>query len=247
MNRMMIGFAAGLCGASFVASASAQSIAVSLGVRETGTEEPIGADGGINDGIEWVNRDLTSIPLDGGWHLFSVSFPGAALTPFAGTTADGLYSTTRGVLEHLRLFNEDLITDPIRIYLDDLIVTDAFGNAFNLGWEGLPLGSEHIFQEPGLSGSTLSNLVDAGSSAVTDSMAYSGTQSYQVDFQFVDADPTNWLRLTTFASGDLTGGNPTIDFQGSLSFRIKGAVIPAPGAGPLACLLGAAGARRRRR
>lgn len=238
---------AALCLACVGAPALAQSITVSLGIRETGTAAPIGADGGTSGGIEFVNLDATVIALDGGWHQVSVDLAAASLTAFAGTTANSLYDTTRGTLEMIRFRNSDGLTGPLRIFLDDLVATDAARLPHTLGWEGLPLGSEHIFQEPGFSGSTIGNLVDPGSAAVTDSMAHTGTQSYQLDLQFVDADPSRWVRVTTFPSDGLTGGNPTIDFQGTLSFWIKGSVVPAPATAALLGFGGLAGMPRRRR
>ncbi len=233
-------------GVLFVAgTALAQSVALSLGIRETGTAAAIGDDGGTSGGVEWVDLDVRSVPLDGAWHLVTFTLPGAALSPFAGASADGAYSTMRGTIEHLRIRNVDGLAGPITLYLDDLSATDAAGAPTMLGWEGLPLGGTHVFQEPGFSGTTQASLVDMGVARVTDAMAYSGSQSYEVSFQWVDDDPSRWVRLTTFSGGDLSGGNPAIDFNGAVSFRVKG--IPGPGVAGLACVAGVAALRRRRR
>jgi hypothetical protein len=228
------------------ASALAADIQVSIGVRETGTTADIGDDGGVNNGIEWIDRDLNNITLDGTWQLvtFDLANPNSVLA-FAGATADSILAAGKGTLEHIRLKNADGITDPITLWLDDLVVVEATGAPHPLGWEGLTLGSEHILQEPGFSGSTIGNLVDAGTSAVTDSMAHTGTQSYQLDLQFVDNDPNRWARVTTFASVGFSGGNPTIDLDGELSFWIKGVVVPEPASLSLLALAAPALLRRR--
>jgi hypothetical protein len=49
-------FACSVLGASAV-HAAPLTLQISLGIRETGTAAPIGADGGSNGGIEHVNRD----------------------------------------------------------------------------------------------------------------------------------------------------------------------------------------------
>lgn len=238
-------FAAAFLGAGFLATPLlAQSITLSLGIRETGSVEPIGGNGGSSGGIEWVNIDANVVPLDGGWHQVTVDLRNATLTAFAGATANSMYDGTRGTIEHIRIRNTDGITNPIRMFLDDLVVTDAAGAPTTLGWEGLTVGQEHIFQEPTFSGSTSPNLVVGGGAGVTEAAAFSGTQAYDLNFQFVDNSPTRWVRLTT--SAPVSGANPTIDFGGTVSFQVRGMVIPAPaGVGLLG--LGALVLVRRRR
>src|SRR5690606_8011763 len=107
----------------------AQSITLSLGIRETGSAAPIGADGGTTGGIEWVNLDATVVPLDGGWHHVTFDLSTATLTGFAGTTANSMYEPgiTTGTIENIRIRNTSGITNPIRMFLDDLVVTDRTG------------------------------------------------------------------------------------------------------------------------
>lgn len=226
-------------------SALAQSIAVSIGVRETGSVAALGADGGTSGGIEWVNRDLNIVALDGGWHKVTFDLPNAMLLPFAGVDADGFYTTTRGTLEHIRFRNTDGLDMPLRFFIDDLEIRDATGAMTLIGWEEQSLGDEHVFRTPHTSGSTNQNLVmGVDFAGVVDTMAHSGEQSYQLDFQFVDNDPTRWLRLTTFDTD--SGANPTIDFGGTVSFWIKGDVVPSPSGAAVIGLAGAVLLRRRR-
>lgn len=242
---MSMKFAAALAAAGVVVSpAAAQSIAVSIAVRETGSVVALGADGGTNDGIEWVDRDQNQIQLDGTWQQVTFDLETADLLAFAGTTANSMYDTERGVLEHLRFLNNGGITGPLRIFIDDLVITDATGGSFTFDWEAQALGSEHVFQEPNFSGSTNANLLPGGTAAVSDAMSFSGSQSYQLNWQFVDGDPSRWLRLQTFNTP--SGGNPTVDFSGTVSFWIKGTVIPAPGGAAVFVIGALAGLRRRR-
>ena len=224
--------------------AAAQSIAVSIGVRETGSVQPRGQDGGTSGGIEWVNRDLNVVALDGTWQQVSFNLSNAQLLAFAGLTANSLWDGTRGVLEHVRLRNTDGLTAPLRLYIDDLVLTGPGQPNFTDGWEGAAAGAEHIFRDPGFSGSTNANMFPGSSSAVTGAVARTGAQSYEMNLQFVDNDPTRWARVQTFDT--ITGGNPTVDFGGTVSFWMRGEVVPAPGA-VLVLVAGVAGMGRRRR
>jgi hypothetical protein len=101
------------------------------------------------------------------------------------------------------------------------------------------LGTESVFQEPRFSGSTTANLqMTPNTSLVTNSMAHTGTQSNQIDFEFLtDAPaPANWLRLTT--SNTANTPNPLVRLRESvaggaplpttISFWAKAIVIPEP-------------------
>lgn len=234
-----------IVGGATAGHAAAQSIAVSIGVRETGSTEPLGQDGGTTGGIEWVDRDANLVTLDGTWQQVSFNLSNAQLLAFAGASANSMWDGTRGVLEHMRLRNTDGLTSPLRLYIDDLTLTGPGQPNFTDGWESAAVGAEHIFRAPGFSGSTAANLVGTGSSATTAATARTGAQSYEMNLQFVDADPTRWARVQTFNT--ITGGNPTVDFGGTVSFWIMGEVVPAPGAVSTLALAGAAGLRRRRR
>lgn len=212
---------------------------ISIGVRETGGSGPAFSDAGAVGGIEWVNLDGQLLTTDGTWQQFSFTPSTDELTPFAGDGADGVLDVDWGSLEHIRIRNIDGIELPFRIWIDEFSNTDASGTTTE-GFEQFALGEEVMFQEPGFSGSTDTNLVDGGLSAVTDSMAYVGTQSYQADLQFVDNDPTRWVRYTTFGAPnipnamfhvqDAAGPAPTI------SFWAKAQVIPEPSTVLLSCL-----------
>jgi hypothetical protein len=231
-------------------AAQAASVAISIGIRETGNVQPKFANGGSTGGIEWVNRDGQNLNLDGTWQLFTFTPNADALLAFAGASANSVLDTDWGVLEHIRILNNQGVTQPIRLWIDNVTNTDVAGSAIE-GFENFAIGDEVMFQEPSFSGSTSANLVVGSTSDVTDSMAFAGSQSYQVDAQFVDGTPTRWIRLTTFGTPNVPnpavhlrepgGPNPTI------SFYMKGVAIPEPATLALAglALVGMVAARRR--
>lgn len=225
--------------ASSATAAIASNLTFSLGVRETGSTAAIGDDGGTGGSIEWVDLDLHVVPLNDAWQKVTIDL--ASPQSVTGFTGDGALDGAAGTIEHIRILNSDGITKPVRLWFDELIYTEATGNPVNLGWDGLTLGSEYRFQEPSFSGSTSGNVNGGSSSAVTDTMAFAGEQSYLAEFQFVDDDPTRWIRYTTFSTSvGLAGGNPTIGFDGQLSFWVKGREIPEPSVLVIAAVAGLA-------
>src|SRR5688500_14312278 len=217
-------------------AAVAQELQVSIGIRETGTTVPVGGNGGATGSIEWVNRDARPLRLDGTWQTFTWDPPNSTLIGFTGNaTLDG----TRGVLEHIRIRNSGGVTGPITLYIDDIVN----GATTITDFEAFNTGTEPVFQEPRFSSSTTANLATTpNTSLVSSDLAFSGTKSDRLDFAFVDADTTRWLRLTTASPGPMP--NPAIDFT-TVSIRIAG-VVPEPGT--LSVLaLGAVGLLARRR
>jgi hypothetical protein len=236
-----------------VSPARAVNLAISIGVRETGTSAPIGGDGGTNNSIEWINRDGLTLPLDGVFHTFTFNFGTDPVNFFAGTQPPGgapnVLDGTRGTLEHVRIRNIDGLTVPIQLYIDNIRNTTALAGPVNVSnFEGFAIGTEVTFQEPTFSGSTSANIATTPNiAAVTTTAASEGTQSDGIQFRFIDADGTRWLRLTTNAATNLP--NPAIDFASgsTLSFDVRGVPIPEPGGVALVALAAAAATRRARR
>jgi len=205
---------------------------VSIGVRETGfaggTFTAIGANGGSAGGIEWVNRDAQVLTLDGTWQQFTFNLTTDPIVAFAGTTANSVLEGSFGVLENIRILNSGGRTEPIKIWIDDLVNTTT-----PLGGQPTPTviedfqsytaGTEVVFQEPSFSGSTAANLI-AGSTAGVDTFVPSRSASYRCDFQFIDNVITRWLRLTTFNT--TIKPNPQIRFDDSstITFWMRGGV-----------------------
>lgn len=216
----------------------AASIAISIGIRETqaggGTSGgPIFSNGGSAGGIEFVNRDGQMLVADGTWQLFTFTPATDTLTAFAGTTANSVLDGEWGVLEMIRALNVDGITQPIRIWVDNLTNTTSAGATVE-GFESFAVGQEVIFQEPRFSGSTAGLLaMTPNLSAVTNTMAYDGSNSYQMDYQYINSAATNWVRLTTFNTPNLP--NPAIRinetaFVPTISFYAKAVIVPEPSA-----------------
>ena len=229
MRRCFVG-ALLLCACS-AGTLSAANLAISLGVRETGGSGPAFSDAGTGGGIEFVNLDGQTLTADGSWQLFTFTPASDTLTAFAGATANSVLDTDWVSLEHIRIRNVDGITAPIRLWIDEIANTSASGSAVE-GFEGQTVGTEVMFQEPGFSGSTSGNVLAGGTSAVTDTMAFAGSLSYETNFQFVDGTDSRWVRLTTFGTAILQdpallvrqagAPNPTV------SFYLKAIVIPEP-------------------
>jgi hypothetical protein len=211
------------CAAPF----GAADLLVSIGIRETGGTGPIGSDGGTNGGIEFVNLDGQTLVADGTWQLFTFTPATDPLTAFAGSTANGVLDTEWGVLEQIRFRNTADGATAYRLWIDNLSNRSSIESG-TIDFEGFPVGAEVVFQEPGFSGSTAANLNTANLNfaGVDDSMAFAGTQSYLVEFEFIDDDPSRWVRLTTFNAANLpnpavklsdpSGQHPTISFYARL-------------------------------
>jgi len=212
----------------------ASALQVSLGVRETaaggGSQAAIGGDGGTAGGIEWINRDGLNVPLDNQWHQYAWDLDADPATAFAGTTANSVLEGAYGTIEHLRFLNNTGVTSPITLWIDYVVNTISPGPVVVQGFEGFANGAEVMFQEPNFSGSTAANVAPGSISGVDDSTAFNGLASYKVDWTFVDNDPTDWVRLTTF--GTPNQPNPLIRFDQDsvVSLYIKAVPEPATAA-----------------
>jgi hypothetical protein len=242
--------------------AQAASLLMSIGIRETGNPNNllVGQNGGATGGIEFVNRDGQTLVADGTWQRFVFTPLTDTLTAFAGATANGVLDDDWGVLEHVRIANVTDGATRFRLWIDDIDNTIQSSGPINFAnFESAAVGTEEVFQEPRFSGSTTANLQTLpNASLVTNTMAHSGSQSNQVDFEFVTDNPApaNWVRLTTFNTPSLP--NPLVRLRESvagappvattISFWAKAIVIPEPSSLWLAAcslyLLGIVGRRR---
>lgn len=230
MKKTLLGLV--FLGAFSASSLDAASVALTLGIRETGGSGPIFSNAGTAGGIEWVNLDGQSLALDGTWQLFSFTPAADTLNAFAGTTANAVLEVSWASIEHIRILNSEGLTAPIRLWIDDISNTGT-GSSLTEGFEGFGVGDEVMFQEPNFSGSTAGNLLLGGTSAVSDSAAFSGLQSYEFNFQFVDGDPSGWVRLTTFNAPELPNpavlvAEPGTPSDPTIAFYARGVVIPEP-------------------
>jgi uncharacterized lipoprotein YddW (UPF0748 family) len=88
-------------------------------------------------------------------------------------------------------------------------------------FDGYANGTRVLFNLPRFSGSTSNHLLISPNAAeVTDAVAaYSPDGSYMVSWEFVDAAPNRWMRLTTFNMA--IGGNPTIALDQPIRVRLR--------------------------
>src|SRR5687767_844075 len=124
-RALQLAAVAGLSPLFALASAEAQTFAVSIGVRETGTSAAIGANGGTAGGIEWINLDGLTLTANNTWQQFTFNFGTDTVTAFAGATANGVLDGTRGTLEHIRIRNTSSTLNPITMFIDDMVNTVA--------------------------------------------------------------------------------------------------------------------------
>ncbi len=94
-------------------------------------------------------------------------------------------------------------------------------DAFKLtDFESYSVGERVLFNTPGFSGSTNSDLAAAPDvTTITDSTAFSGSQSTRIEWAFIDTDPQRWVRLTTFNAPDIP--NPIIAFDRPIRVRLR--------------------------
>jgi len=108
---------------------STVDLQLAVGIRETGSNVAVGANGGSANGIEWVsNAPLNASGAPGGqiitagsWHTVAINLAAPPfIRPFAGSTADGILSAAnnRGVLEHLAVTSLGN-AGPYDVYVDN--------------------------------------------------------------------------------------------------------------------------------
>lgn len=102
---------------------------LSLLLRETNTQEPIGGNGGTANGIEFVGGVPTGaskgklVPANT-WTTLVFDIPTESVTAFAGTTANGILESTtgKGALEALGIAADANSAGVYNIYLDNIQV-----------------------------------------------------------------------------------------------------------------------------
>jgi hypothetical protein len=213
----------------------ASELKISIGIRETGNPNnlPIFGNGGATGGIEFVNRDGQTLFLNNTWQLFTFTPSTDTLLAFAGATANSVLDSDWVTLEMIRILNSGGNTAPIRLWIDDISNTTTTYGTVTEGFETFGLNTEVIFQEPRFSGSTSSQLdLLPNASLVSDSAAYSGVQSDEINFKYINDSVNNWVRLTTFDTPNLRNPLMLVREPGApaptISFYMKGILVPEP-------------------
>ncbi len=101
---------------------SSKSVKIALGVRETGTQNPIGLDGGTSGALEWVGATASAgVPAPtrtitaSNWVQLDFNLPAETIASFTG---NGALAAGKGVLEHLVIVPNGG-TGFYTMYLDD--------------------------------------------------------------------------------------------------------------------------------
>jgi hypothetical protein len=175
-----------------VGSGDPQSVLVCVCVRETANNE-----------LEWIglsgvtsgSPQGTQVTQADGWKPVSFS-ESSTPTPVA-FTGDGIITDWSNLtLEHIAIAIDpsDPDTGDYKVLIDSI----ANGATTIENFDSATVGDEVLFQEPRYSGTTDQDLlVTPNTSAVTDDDADSGTQSYKVNFQYLDETTQRYVRLTT--------------------------------------------------
>jgi hypothetical protein len=222
-------------GVASLNSLLASEVKISIGIRETGNAgaKPIFGDGGSAGGIEFVNRDGQTLQLNNTWQLFTFTPATDTLLAFAGATANSVLDTDWVTLEMVRILNSGGNTAPIRLWIDNISNTTTTYGTVTEGFETFSLNTEVIFQEPRFSGSTAGFLdLLPNASLVSDSDAYAGVQSNEINLKYINDNVNNWVRLTTFNTPNLA--NPLLLAREpgapapTISFYMKGILVPEP-------------------
>jgi N-acetyl-anhydromuramyl-L-alanine amidase AmpD len=109
---------------------SDKSIKVALGIRETGTQNPLGFEGGTTGSIEWIGATSTGSPAApvpthaaitaSNWTQMDFNLPAETITAFPGS-GNGILAAGKGVLEHMAIV-PNAGTGIYNIYVDDFEV-----------------------------------------------------------------------------------------------------------------------------
>lgn len=129
LGNPAIDFAHALRFKIYVASGT-PDIYITLGVRETNTTAPIGGNGGISGGIEWIGASSVDpggvrpvgklVTAKDRWVEVVFNIPAEPVASFAGATANGILDVPRGTIENLAFTPVEAgAVGPYLIYLDD--------------------------------------------------------------------------------------------------------------------------------
>ncbi|HQY88049.1 MAG TPA: PEP-CTERM sorting domain-containing protein [Tepidisphaeraceae bacterium] len=198
----------------------AQNFSISLGVREISNQTAtIGSDGGLFGTMEWVGFSGQTLPIDGAWHDFSWTFGTDAVTAFTG---NGVLDGVRGTLEHIRLVNTGGTSSVVNLWVDQIEAVNSENSQTTLianGFEGYANGVQAVFRQPSLSGTTSDNVSATSSAGVAGDAAAVGVRSEKMSFNFIDNDPTRWVRISSFNTANAP--NPVIPLASGSIVRFK--------------------------
>jgi hypothetical protein len=167
----------------------------------------------------WPAADIT------GWHKLRLAASGTELSVWI----DDQLKTTAPLIDATLakgrpfIYNYRASTAGTRTYADDVLIQEVRGATVLTGFEGYSPDTnvKVAFREPRYSGSTSGDLATSPNVAqVTDNVpAFTGTNCYEFQWQWIDTDPQRWVRLTTSNTPNLP--NPAVDFRRPIRFRLR--------------------------
>ncbi len=238
-----------------VGSGPNTAILLSLGIRETnagGGGGPIGADGGLgSSSIEWLGAAGAAGGAPAGklvapsnqWQTltFSAANSGGKDPVLSFNAGDGVLQGDFGVLEHLAIVSAANARGTrdvghYRLYIDNI----SNGATNFADFESYDADTAVMFLQPSYSGSTATNLLGVPDAAVpagfrgtpdfaaVDAATGDGSsKSERVEFQFIDASPGRWVRLTTYYNPAISPPmatrplqNPYVDLRQPITLRV---------------------------
>jgi hypothetical protein len=236
-RRLALLAATAALSSSSLALAQTPRIALGIGVRETNSTGPIGANaaspgnGGNAGTIEYVGLagSTKSIPLDGTFTDLVFTFGSDPVSPLTG---DGILTSTTGkaVLENLAIGNYQGITRPINLFIQRVEVT---GLAPLTDFASVPAAfapgvTNVLFRDPSISG-TSSALITSRPTANNTIVATNpdGTtstppvQSTRLQFRFAYPDTTLVGRSVTSSVNTAGPVNPIIDVSNGSTVTLR--------------------------
>src|SRR5690606_6963088 len=154
-----------------------------------------------------------SLIVTPGWQTVGFNCTGEQRDPVVPFTGNGVVNGDFGVLESLAFTIEPPYnTGRYVIYIDSI----TNGSTLLTGFDTVAPSSSVMFRKPRFGYTASNQLLAYPDTAQTDpAYAADGSlQSYRVEFQFWDAAPTRWTRLTTFddaSTPDIPLQNPLVD------------------------------------
>ena len=203
-------------------------ILVSLLIRESGDTGPIGSNGTATGQFEFIGANTTgaggaplgiAISPTNGWQ--TVTFDPATVVAFGGL-GDGVITQTRGIIGALAVTVDSASANRsagvYRMFIDNIVNVGA-GTVTD--FEGFPLDSEVVFQEPTFSGSTDANLAfPPSASANSDDFNNGGVRSQLLTWVFKDTGAARWVRIATSEGGAINKPDPIIDLTAAVQMDV---------------------------
>ena len=166
----------------------------------------------------WPGPDVS------GWHKLKLVAVGAELSVWIDGELKTSVPLADSTLPRGRpfIYNYRTTTAGAPTLADDVLIQEVRGATILTDFEGYAAdaGVKVMFRNPRYSGSTSDDLaVSPDVAEVTDDVpAFSGTNCYEAQWQWLDTAPLRWMRLTTSNAANVP--NPTVDLRRPIRVRL---------------------------